>query len=195
MTFEAPIIVRLSRKSKSRWDQSDVSAKVVSPGRPENSGSAHIRSASPHRIAQRSHLLSEFNNLHVYPVWHLPCLTTNVIARTTKEATHDKRSRARVFRSLRSVNTLTSFSARIAKRLEWLANFLTGDEKIAEACVVDACGQAESETPSLQEWLLQMGLDVHNPFRSASPATTDCSTFLRIHAMRLHSRRTHGLIL
>ena len=36
--------------------------------------------------------------------------------------------------------------------LEWLANFLTGDEKIAEACVVDACAKAESENPSLQEW-------------------------------------------
>jgi hypothetical protein len=38
------------------------------------------------------------------------------------------------------------------EELEWLANFLTGDEKIAEACVVDACAQAESENPSLQEW-------------------------------------------
>ncbi|MGA9390112.1 MAG: hypothetical protein WBV69_06665 [Candidatus Sulfotelmatobacter sp.] len=38
------------------------------------------------------------------------------------------------------------------EELEWLANFLTGDEKIAEACVVDACAQAELETPSLREW-------------------------------------------
>lgn len=38
------------------------------------------------------------------------------------------------------------------EELEWLANFLTGNEKIAEACVVDACAQAESEKPSLQEW-------------------------------------------
>ncbi|MBZ5573584.1 MAG: hypothetical protein LAO09_17090 [Acidobacteriia bacterium] len=36
--------------------------------------------------------------------------------------------------------------------LEWLANFIIGDEKIAEACVVDACAQAESENSSLQEW-------------------------------------------
>ena len=38
------------------------------------------------------------------------------------------------------------------EELEWLANFLTGDEKIAEACVVDACAQAELENPSFQEW-------------------------------------------
>ena len=38
------------------------------------------------------------------------------------------------------------------EELEWLANFLTGDEKIAEACIVDACAQAESENPSLEEW-------------------------------------------
>ncbi len=36
--------------------------------------------------------------------------------------------------------------------LEWLANFLTGDEKIAEACLVDACSLAELENPGLQEW-------------------------------------------
>ena len=45
----------------------------------------------------------------------------------------------------------TVFS-RNREALEWLANFLTGDEKIAEACVVDACAQAEAENPSLQEW-------------------------------------------
>jgi len=38
------------------------------------------------------------------------------------------------------------------EELEWLANFLTGDEKIAEACVVDARAQAELEDPGLQEW-------------------------------------------
>jgi hypothetical protein len=38
------------------------------------------------------------------------------------------------------------------EELEWLANFLTGDEKIAEACVVDACAPAELENPGLQEW-------------------------------------------
>lgn len=42
--------------------------------------------------------------------------------------------------------------SRNREELEWLANFLTGDEKIAEACVVDVCAQAESENLSLQEW-------------------------------------------
>jgi hypothetical protein len=31
------------------------------------------------------------------------------------------------------------------EELEWLANFLTGDETIAAACLVDACALAESE--------------------------------------------------
>ena len=38
------------------------------------------------------------------------------------------------------------------KELEWLANFLTGDEKIAAACIVDACALAESENPYFEEW-------------------------------------------
>jgi hypothetical protein len=40
------------------------------------------------------------------------------------------------------------------EELEWLANFLTGDETIAAACLVDACALAESENPGFQEWLL-----------------------------------------
>ena len=39
------------------------------------------------------------------------------------------------------------------EELEWLANFLTGDEKIAAACVVDACALAESGNSGFQEWL------------------------------------------
>ena len=39
--------------------------------------------------------------------------------------------------------------------LEWLANFLTGDEKIAAACLIDACALAESENPGFQEWPLK----------------------------------------
>jgi len=41
------------------------------------------------------------------------------------------------------------------EELEWLANFLTGDETIAAACLVDACALAESENPGFQEWLLK----------------------------------------
>ena len=41
------------------------------------------------------------------------------------------------------------------EELEWLANFLTGDEKIAEACVVDACALAESVSSGVQDWLVK----------------------------------------
>ena len=40
------------------------------------------------------------------------------------------------------------------EELEWLASFLTGDDKIGAACVIDACAMAESENPGFQEWLL-----------------------------------------
>lgn len=41
------------------------------------------------------------------------------------------------------------------EELEWLANFLTGDETVAAACLVDACALAESENPGFQEWILK----------------------------------------
>jgi hypothetical protein len=44
--------------------------------------------------------------------------------------------------------------SRHREELEWLANFLAGDETIAAVCLVDACALAESENPGFQEWLL-----------------------------------------
>jgi len=38
--------------------------------------------------------------------------------------------------------------------LRWLAVFLTGDEKLADACIVDACTIAETQTPDFHEWLI-----------------------------------------
>lgn len=39
--------------------------------------------------------------------------------------------------------------------LHWLALFLTGDEELAEACVIDACRIAQTQTPVFHEWLIQ----------------------------------------
>lgn len=36
----------------------------------------------------------------------------------------------------------------------WLAGFMTGDNKVAEACIVDACGIAETQTPQFHDWLV-----------------------------------------
>jgi len=41
------------------------------------------------------------------------------------------------------------------EELEWLAKFLTSDEKLAMACMVDACALAKSQNPNFEEWLLQ----------------------------------------
>jgi hypothetical protein len=38
--------------------------------------------------------------------------------------------------------------------LHWLAVFLIGDEKLAEACIVDACTIAQTQTPVFHEWLV-----------------------------------------
>lgn len=38
--------------------------------------------------------------------------------------------------------------------LRWLAVFLIGDDKLAEACIVDACSIAQTQTPDFHEWLV-----------------------------------------
>ena len=38
--------------------------------------------------------------------------------------------------------------------LRWLAAFLIEDEELAEACIIDACTIAESQTPDFHEWLV-----------------------------------------
>lgn len=38
--------------------------------------------------------------------------------------------------------------------LRWLAGFLIGDDKVADACVVDACTIAQTRTPDFHEWLV-----------------------------------------
>lgn len=39
--------------------------------------------------------------------------------------------------------------------LHWLAVFLIGDEELADACVIDACTIAQTQTPIFHEWLIQ----------------------------------------
>jgi DNA-directed RNA polymerase specialized sigma24 family protein len=38
--------------------------------------------------------------------------------------------------------------------LRWLSSFLLGDEKLADACIVDACTIAETQAPEFHEWLV-----------------------------------------
>jgi len=38
--------------------------------------------------------------------------------------------------------------------LHWLAFFLIGDKKLADACIVDACTVAQTQTPVFHEWLI-----------------------------------------
>ena len=38
--------------------------------------------------------------------------------------------------------------------LRWLAVFLIGDEELADACIVDACTIAQTQTPVFHEWLV-----------------------------------------
>jgi hypothetical protein len=41
--------------------------------------------------------------------------------------------------------------------LHWLALFLIGDMRVAEACVVDACSIAETQVSLFHEWLIHWG--------------------------------------
>jgi len=41
--------------------------------------------------------------------------------------------------------------------LRWLTGFLIGDEKLSDACMVDACTIAETQTPDFHEWLVHWG--------------------------------------
>jgi hypothetical protein len=41
--------------------------------------------------------------------------------------------------------------------LRWLTGFLIGDEELADACIVDACTIAETQTPDFHEWLIHWG--------------------------------------
>jgi len=38
--------------------------------------------------------------------------------------------------------------------LHWLGDFLIGDQKLADACIVDACTIAKTQTPDFHEWLV-----------------------------------------
>lgn len=38
--------------------------------------------------------------------------------------------------------------------LHWLATFLTGDNEVADTCIVDACSIAQTQTPDFHEWLV-----------------------------------------
>jgi hypothetical protein len=53
------------------------------------------------------------------------------------------------------IETVSGVFSKYREELEWLATFLTRDEQIGAACVIDACALAESENPGFQEWLLE----------------------------------------
>ena len=55
--------------------------------------------------------------------------------------------------------------------LRWLTGFLIGDEELADACIVDACTIAETQSPDFHEWLVHW----------AARATVGC-TLQRQHA-------------
>ena len=50
--------------------------------------------------------------------------------------------------------------------LRWLTGFLIGDEKLADACMVDACTIAETQTPDFHEWLVHWGSEPRLDARS-----------------------------
>ena len=54
--------------------------------------------------------------------------------------------------------------------LRWLAFFLTGDHRLADSCLVDACTIAQTQTPVFHEWLVHWA--ARPPFDARSGAST-----------------------
>jgi len=59
------------------------------------------------------------------------------------------------FSELQAIENVDSVFSEYREELEWLANFLTGDKKVAEACVIDACAMAEAERRHFEGWPLE----------------------------------------
>ena len=59
------------------------------------------------------------------------------------------------FSELQAVANVGSVFTEYREALEWLAQFLTADERVAEACVIDAGALAEAEKPGLQAWSIE----------------------------------------
>ena len=90
------------------------------------------------------------------PVWQQHCPITNVVGNGELEMDAAMMSAAMMCHSEeRQTHGIGRIFGNYQEELQWLANFLTGDERLAVACVVDACALAKSQNPDFEEWLLQ----------------------------------------
>src|SRR5208283_1366149 len=105
----------------------------------------------PHH--REGNLFSKLNHLRSGWVWHQPCLIQNVIAKPQRNP-FMMGAASRSLPEPPAREYVGRVFSQHREELEWLANFLTGDETIAAACLVDACALAESENPGFQEWIL-----------------------------------------
>src|SRR5271166_4533195 len=106
------------------------------------------------RIMDTGYLFSKLNHLRSGWVWHQPCLIPNVIAKPQRNPFMMGAARRNLPEPPAREYVGRVFSQH-REELEWLATFLTGDETIAAACLVDACALADSENPDFQEWLFK----------------------------------------
>jgi hypothetical protein len=106
------------------------------------------------RVIGQGYLFSKLNHLRSRWVWHQPCLIPSVIAKPQRNP-FMVGAASRNLAEPPAREYIGSVFNQHREELEWLANFLTGDETITAACLVDACALAESENPGRQEWLLK----------------------------------------
>ncbi len=72
--------------------------------------------------------------------------------------------------------------------LRWLAVFLTGDESLAQGCVVDACTIAETQTQDFHEWLVHWAAratvrcTLHREHTTIAELVPTCETGEPLHA-------------
>ncbi len=73
-----------------------------------------------------------------------------------------------------AVDTIRGTFAEHQEELRWLAGFLTGDDVIAEACVIDACATAQGFAEAVGDGLLDL-----------SPTFATICSAIQIHAARI----------
>jgi hypothetical protein len=142
--------------------------------RPQSGGGAGIRAVwtTRDRPGAKSASPDEISNLAKLILWHWCCVCHSRVLEG-KEAM----KLATILEAIRgnhpcaTADDIRNVFGDYHNVLRWLAVFLIGDEKLADACIVDACTIAQTQTPIFHEWLVYW----------AARATLRCA-FQRQHA-------------
>ena len=179
---------------KSGLHPSEISAHGYCHVVPKQLQCPHTVTVYSARVIGKGYLLSKLNHLRSGWVWHQPCLIPNVIAKPQRNPFMMGAARRNLPEPPAREYIGRVFSQH-REELEWLANFLTGDETIAAACLVDACALAESENLGFDEWLPKCAClaTIRSAVQIQQRRIVQLS--FAYTTTPLHSRRTYGFVL